>query len=315
MKTFLFSIFLLLLMKAPAQDKFHKYAVKYFNFVSQQQKLKMAYLYEKSSAPNGKTVILLHGKNFSGSYWTETISKLLEKGYNVLAPDQIGFGMSSMPACYQYSFQQLAFNTHQLINSLGITNEIVLGHSMGGMLAVRYALMYPQDCSQLILEDPIGLEDWKLTVPYSTIDDEYKTELNTTSATLKKYMLQNYFHNEWKNDYDKLLDESSKNLGDSAYAWNMAETSDMIFTEPVCYEFNSIKVPTVLMIGLFDRTAIGKDKVDAETASMLGDYPALGKKTEALIPQCKLIELKGIGHIPHIEDFSMFIQNLLKVIQ
>jgi pimeloyl-ACP methyl ester carboxylesterase len=218
--------------------------------------------------------------------------------------------MSSMPYCYQYSFQQLAVNTHQLAISLGVKKAIVLGNSMGGMLAVRYALMYPSDCLQLILEDPIGLEDWKLSVPYSTVDEEYRTNLKMTDSALKKYMLQNYFHNEWKKQYDKLLKQSSKNLNDSSFAWSMAQTSDMIFTQPVCYEFSVLKVPTVLIVGMLDKTAIGKEKADAKTASALGNYPLLGKKAAALIPGCKLIELNGIGHLPHIENFDLFMQTL-----
>ncbi|UPL04388.1 acetoin dehydrogenase E2 subunit dihydrolipoyllysine-residue acetyltransferase [Pseudomonas sp. IsoF] len=67
---------------------------------------------------------------------------------------------SSKPAYYQYSFQQLADNTHAL-DQLGVKQAIVLGHSTGGMLATRYALMYPQQVERLAMVNPIGLEDWK----------------------------------------------------------------------------------------------------------------------------------------------------------
>jgi len=46
----------------------------------------------------------LHGKNFSGAYWQDTMTALLAEGYRVVAPDQIGFGKSSKPAHFQYSF-------------------------------------------------------------------------------------------------------------------------------------------------------------------------------------------------------------------
>jgi len=312
----IFGLFLLILVTPSiAQDMGYAYPLKYHSFYSQQQKLTMAYTYEKASKENGKTVLLLHGKNFSGTYWNQTIKLLLQNGFNVLVPDQIGFGVSDMPQRYQYSFQQLAANTKVLADSLGISKLIVLGHSMGGMLAVRFALQYAEFCSQLILENPIGLEDWKIWVPYSPIDIEYKKELSKTLASLKKYFLDNYFHGQWKNEYDSLLYYSSRNLSNKAAAWNMALTSDMIFTQPVCYEFASIKVPTVLMIGLLDRTAIGKERVDSITASRMGNYPMLGKKVSDLIPGCKLIELNGIGHIPHVEDFGGFSKKLLEVLK
>jgi len=284
-----------------------------FNFQSQGQNVSMAYAYEKPMGSSKGTVLLLHGKNFSAYYWENTIHHLNQKGYTVIAPEQLGFGESSQPASYQFSFQQLAKNTKQLLDSLDATNLIVLGHSMGGMLAVRFALMYPNLCKQLILEDPIGLEDWKLYVPYSSVDEEYRRELKKTRQDLKDYMLKNYFHNEWKNDYDALLDESSKFFARQdfqLYAKNMALTTDMIFTQPVCYEFDQLKLPVYLIIGQKDKTAIGKERADAGTAEKLGNYAELGKHVAAQIPNCKLIPLEGLGHIPHVENFAVFAKAL-----
>lgn len=292
----------------PAQT----YPVQYMHFTSQQQELKMAYVYEKATPQSSKTIVLLHGKNFSGRYWGKTIAVLLKQGYNVLAPDQIGFGSSSMPAAYQYSFQQLAYNTKKLADTLGISQPVILGHSMGGMLAIRYALMYPNNCSRLILEDPIGLEDWKLSIPYTTIDDAYASELKKDKASLKKYMLENYFHGEWKNSYDTLLEESSKLLGKQDYARSMALTSDMLYTQPVCYEWEKIQVNTTLIIGDLDKTAPGKEKAAKNIADKLGNYPELGKIAASKIPRCELVILNGLGHIPHEEDLSQFMAVLLR---
>lgn len=284
-----------------------------FNFQSQGQSVSMAYVYEKPLGNSKGTVLLLHGKNFSAYYWENTIRHLNQKGYTVIAPEQLGFGESSQPASYQFTFQQLAKNTKQLLDSLDAGNLIVLGHSMGGMLAVRFALMYPNLCRQLILEDPIGLEDWKLRVPYCSVDEEYRRELKKTRQDLKDYMLKNYFHNEWKDDYDALLDESSKFFARKdfqQYAKNMALTTDMIFTQPVCYEFDQLKLPVCLIIGQKDKTAIGKERVDDKTAEKLGNYAELGKRAASQIPDCKLIPLEGMGHIPHVENFAVFIKAL-----
>lgn len=283
--------------------------LQYMSFHSQGQALSMAYVYQKPSHPNGQTVLLLHGKNFSSRYWSATIQFLESRGYAVVAPEQLGFGSSSKPLCYQFSFQQLALNTKKLLDTLGISQVLVLGHSMGGMLATRFALMYPSMCTSLILENPIGLEDWKLKVPYSNIDDEYKKELTKSRQALKDYMTKNYFHNEWKSDYEPLLDDNNKlqkGADSAAYARDMALTSDMIYTQPVCYEFKELKVPVALIIGQEDRTAIGKEKVSAQVAATMGHYPALGRKTAGEIQNCRLIELSGLGHIPHIENFKAF---------
>ncbi|HEY0218367.1 MAG TPA: alpha/beta fold hydrolase, partial [Afipia sp.] len=140
----------------------YPYPVSKFQFDSQRQKLEMAYIDVKpTSSPNGRTVVLLHGKNFCAATWEGSLKSLSDAGYRVIAVDQIGFCKSTKPENYQFTFQQLADNTHALLASLGIDHAVILGHSTGGMLAIRYALMYPNAVDQLVLVDPIGLEDWK----------------------------------------------------------------------------------------------------------------------------------------------------------
>ena len=131
--------------------------VKHFTFTSQNQPLDMAYLDVKPEKPNGRTVVLMHGKNFCAGTWDGTIRALSASGYRVIAPDQIGFCKSTKPEHYQYTFQQLADNTHALLKTLGVDRVTVIGHSTGGMLATRYALMWPQQVEQLVMVNPIGL--------------------------------------------------------------------------------------------------------------------------------------------------------------
>lgn len=295
----------------------YPYKVKFDTLHSQKQKLVMAYMYE--AAGNSKaTVMLLHGKNFNGAYWGETIKNLLAKGYNVFVPDQIGFGKSTKPKHYQYSFQQLAENTRIVMEKLKIKKVIVLGHSMGGMLATRFALMFPEKVEQLILENPIGLEDWRKWVPYKDLNFFYERELKKTAEGAKQYMLANYFHNEWKSSYDDLVYLQTAFLKHPDYpllAWNSALTYDIIITQPVVYEFKNLKVPTALILGQLDRTALGKDLVPKDIAAQMGDYPSLGKEIAGEIPNSRLIELKGLGHIPHVENFNLFFEALMEVIK
>ena len=159
----------------------YPYTVKHFAFESQGKSLQMGYMdVAAHGKANGRSVVLMHGKNFCGATWDTSIKALSEAGYRVIAPDQIGFCTSSKPDNYQYSFQQLATNTQQLLKALGIQKASVLGHSTGGMLATRYALQYPDQVEQLALVNPIGLEDWKaLGVPYRTVDQWYERELKT----------------------------------------------------------------------------------------------------------------------------------------
>ena len=139
----------------------YPYPVRIFRFTSQRAPMEMAYMDVKPAVANGRTIVLLHRKNFCAATWEGSIRALTAAGYRVIAPDQIGWCKSIKPEHYQYTFEQLAANTHALLESLGIGRAIVMGHSTGGMLAIRYGLLYPADTQQLVLVDPLGLEDWR----------------------------------------------------------------------------------------------------------------------------------------------------------
>lgn len=294
----------------------YPYPVEYFEIEIQGQDLRMAYMDVKPSRnSNGRTVVLFHGKNFFGAYWENTINFLRENGFRVVVPDQIGFGKSTK-ADIHYSFHLLAQNTKRLLNQLGIQNATVVGHSMGGMLATRFALMYPVTTSHLVLENPIGLEDYRLKVPFNSIENAYENLLNRTEEGIRSYF-KTYFV-EWKPEYDRFVQVHYRWTLSGEYprlAWSSALTYEMIYTQPVVYEFSQVKVPTLLVIGQEDRTTLGRGTVSQQVLNTLGQYPKLGKKTAEAIPNAKLVELDNIGHIPHLAAPEQFHKALLEYIR
>jgi len=296
----------------------YPYELHYITLNTQEQSLKMAYMDVRPDHPNGKSIMLLHGKNFNGAYWRQTAKQLASEGFRVVIPDQIGFGKSSKPMHYQYTFQQLAQNTRAILDTLGIDKISVLGHSMGGMVATRFVLMFPDRTDKFILENPIGLEDWKLKVPYKPVEWWYQSELKKDYASIKKYESESYYDNQWKPEYDEwvnLLAGWTLNIDYPLIAWNAALTYDMIFTQPVCYEFENIKAPTLLIIGQRDRTALGKNLVSEDVRKTMGNYPELGRQTHQKIKNSQLVELDHVGHLPHIEAFDRFIEPLVKFLK
>lgn len=292
----------------------YPFDVHFLNLHVQNQNLQMAYMDIRSEKPNLKTIVLLHGKNFNGAYWETTINALAENGFRVIVPDQVGFGKSDKPQNFQYTFQQLALNTKTLLDSLHINKTAILGHSMGGMLATRFALMFPETTEKLILENPIGLEDYKQLTPYKPVDFWYKNELAQNYEKIRQYQLVFYYNNQWKPEYDRwvnLLAGWTINKDYPLIAWNAALTYDMIVTQPVVYEFSLIKSPTLLIIGTRDRTALGKALANPEIQKTMGLYNELGRKTQQKIPGSKLVEIENVGHLPHIEAFERFIAPLI----
>jgi pimeloyl-ACP methyl ester carboxylesterase len=281
-----------------------------FDFVCQGAPIHMAYMDVKPKTPNGHVIILLHGKNFVAATWKTTITELSDAGYRVIAPDQIGFGKSTKPTHYQYTFQQLAGNTHALLASLGISRVIVVGHSTGGMLGVRYALMYPDNVDRLVLVDPIGLEDWKAKgVPWQSVDALYQQELQTTADRIREYERTTYYAGTWQPEYEQwvqMLAGLYRGPGRELVAWNAALLSDMIYTQPVLYEFGELQMPVLLVIGDKDTTAFGKDVATPEVRATLGNYPKLGKEAASRIPHVRLIEFPDLGHSPQIQAPEVF---------
>lgn len=295
----------------------YPYPVKQYQFISQGTAMHMAYMdVLPTGAANGRTAVLLHGKNFCGATWDATIKSLSGAGYRVIAPDQIGFCKSSKPEHYQYTFQQLAENTHALLESIGVKRATFVAHSTGGMLAVRYGLLFPQQTEQLALVNPIGLEDWKaLGVPSLGVDKWYARELGQTADKIRAYEKSTYYVNTWKPEYEQwvqMLAGLNRGPGKQRVAWNSALLYDMIYTQPVVYEFPQLKVPTLLMIGLKDTTAIGKDAAPEAIRPSLGNYAELGKRAAQAIPGATLVEFPGLGHAPQMQDPAAFHAALLK---
>lgn len=293
----------------------YPYPVNFFEVEVGCQNLRMAYMDVRPVQPNGHTIVLFHGKNFGGYYWTGVIEELSKAGFRVIVPDQVGFGKSSKPFIH-YSFHLLAAQNRKLLDSLNIEQVTILGHSMGGMLAIRFALMYPHRVEKLLLENPIGLEDYRTIVPYVSAEEQYEAELKTTASSVKRYYQNSYF-TFWKSDYDYLVTIASavtKSSEFPRYAKVAALTYQMIYEQPVVHELSLLKIPTTLFIGIKDHTIVGKEKLSPEMQRLYGNYNLLGKQAAAKIPGAKLVELNA-GHIPHLEIPIEFIEALLSALK
>ena len=284
----------------------YPYPVHYLQITIENKQERMAYMDVMSEKPNGKTIILFHGKNFNGYYWKNVIPMLTEKGYRVIVPDQIGWGKSDRPDLH-YSFHMLAENNKTLLDSLHIQKVTVLGHSMGGMLAVRFTLMFPGTTEKLILEDPIGLEDYKTFVPYQPLEKLFANEKSATYASYEKY--QEGYYPEWKPEYEQYVQAQAVDLMSpdfSEIAWCNALTYQMIYEQPIVYELKYIKVPTLLIIGEADKTIVGKQYLSDSVKNQHAKYPELAQQAKQQIPDCRLVIIPGVGHIPHIQKPEKF---------
>lgn len=261
--------------------------------------------------PARATILLLHGKNFFGDYWRDTAIALTTAGYRVIVPDQIGFGRSSKPDL-NYSFEMLADNTAKLLDTLKVGKVIVVGHSMGGMLAVKFARRFPNRVEKLVLENPIGLEDYGRATGKIPLERLYQSELNDTDPFKILDFYKRYFVT-WKPEWASLAEPRMRVTRSGEYprwAKASADTYKMILEQSIVGDLPHLRVPTLLIIGQGDRTVVGKNFMKPEVADKFGDYPSLGKNSVRVIRGARLVEIPNVGHIPHLEAPEAF-QNAL----
>jgi pimeloyl-ACP methyl ester carboxylesterase len=290
-------------------------STRWFEAVSQGQSVRMAYLdLPPEGAANGRTVVLLHGKNFCAATWEDTARRLAGHGFRVIAPDQVGFCKSSKPRGYQYSFHAMAALTLALLDRAGAREIILVGHSTGGILATRFALLHPERVSKLVLVNPLGLNDTLAEgVPYADLGSLRAEEARTNAASIKAYQLRNYYHGEWRPAYDRwvamLAGQYAGTDGDVVRD-AQARLSDMIQTQPVAAELPRLAVPVTLIIGQRDLTAFRANSAPPGRRDKVRTVPQAAEDAVKRIPRARLIRLDEVGHSPQVEAPERFMEAL-----
>ena len=164
---------------------------------------------------------------------------------------------------------------------------------------------------------PAPVEQFRFTsqgVPSLSVDQWYERELKTTADGIRRYEQATYYAGHWRADYEpwvQMLAGMYRGPGRQIVAWNSALLFDMIYTQPVVYELGQLQMPTLLLIGQKDTTAIGKDAAPPEVRARIGLYPALGKLAARTIPHATLVEFAELGHAPQMQDPQAFHKALL----
>ncbi|MDR6790290.1 pimeloyl-ACP methyl ester carboxylesterase [Sphingomonas sp. BE138] len=293
--------------------------VQWFEAESQGHPVRMAFLdWPATAKPNGMTVVLLHGKNFCAATWGDIARGLAAAGYRVIAPDQIGFCKSSKPNGYQYSFHAMAALTAALLDRAGAGKVVLVGHSTGGILATRFALLSPERAAKLVLINPLGLNDTLSEgVPYTDLGKLRAEEAKVDAASIKAYQLRNYYHGVWRPAYDRwvamLAGQYASPDGDTVRE-AQARLSDMIQTQPVAAELPRLMVPTTLIIGQRDLTAFRASSAPENRRARVRTVPQAAEEAVKRIPGARLIRLDDLGHSPQVEAPAEFLLTLRSAI-
>lgn len=281
----------------------YPYPVSLLPLVNDGEQLKMAYMDVAPAQPNGRTVMLLHGRNFPSSYWAPVIRMLSGAGYRVVVPDQIGFGKSSKPQG-ELHFDTLARNTVALLDHLNIAKADIVAHSMGGMLAVRIARAYPDRVDHLVLTAPIGLEDYRLYVPPTPTEKILENEDKLTADGYRKQLQTNYAIKLPPEDITPYIDARFNIKGSAEYPrWlrSFVSSGQLIYREPVVHEIPLITQPTLFIMGADDHNAPGRPNAPEALRARMGHNAELAQALAAKMEHARAEVIANTGHLVFLE--------------
>jgi pimeloyl-ACP methyl ester carboxylesterase len=276
----------------------YPYPSSYLAFTTYGQDVRLAYMDVPPAGPaNGHTVVLFHGMNFAGFYWGGPIDALRKEGFRVVVPDQIGFGRSSKPII-PYNFHDMALNTRRVLQHLKVERAMIVGHSMGGMLAARFATQYPAMTERVVIYNPIGVTDPRWERPWTSTDEGYKRNLEATYQTVRAGLFRYVSHKPaaWNAEFERYARiRYSWTLGSEwpRLALVQATISQITYLDPVVNDWAHIKAPTLAFGGAEDSLA-GPAKVFQDRMKVIAGSVPNGHGRLHLIP--------GLGHVPHLED-------------
>jgi len=280
----------------------YPYPVNYLELTRFGQDMLMAYMdVAPTGTPNGQTVLWQHGMNFYSEAYTPTIEALSAAGFRVLAVDRIGYGKSTK-AIIPYDFNFVAANMKALIDELGIEEVAIVGHSMGGMVVSRYAMVYPDTVSHVVMVNQIGLTDQRQSRGWN---DPYEAD-NFSRTTYRGILAghRRYFPDKWPPAHLEFVRRQyGQTLSGDWPTLSMVRRlqGQMLYIDPVVYDWQHITVKGLVMGG--------------EEDGLIADFPSYVRHVASEMQNATVLLYPGIGHAPQIEIPDLFHADLIRFLR
>jgi len=282
----------------------YPFPVDYLDVEVYGRPLRMAYMdLAPTGTPNGQTVVLFHGFNFAGYAFEHTMEILSRAGFRTIAIDRLGFGRSSKPIMH-YNFHIPARNTKRLLDHLGIEQAAILGHSMGGMVASRFAMTYPETTSHVVFVNQIGMSDQRPGNEWTepTYEASRPTPQQYYQQVLRGQM--RYYVNGWRPEYLRWV-EAPYGLVFSGDFDRWQEVRGLlgqaIWEDPVVYDWQHISSKALVIGGAADRLS--------------QDFSADARRVATSLQNAELVLYPGIGHNPQFENSAEFHEDLIRFLR
>lgn len=265
--------------------------------------LRMAYMdVPPAGEGNGATAVLFHGMNFFAGAYRGTIEALRQAGFRVIAVDRLGYGRSSKPLVH-YNLHVPAYNTRALLDHLDIEEAAIIGHSMGAMVATRFASTYPAATTHVVLVNQIGLRDLRRQRPWEDPEAVYQDVLDTGYRdVLEGHRI--YYPAGWRDDYLEWVKvQYGLTLSGEWPRMARVRTAQMqiLYEDPVVYEWQHITAKALVIGGTDDR--------------LTPDFPTQARRVAESLQNAELVLYDGVGHAPAFEIPERFHADLIRFLQ
>jgi pimeloyl-ACP methyl ester carboxylesterase len=282
-----------------------------------ERRARLAYMdVPPESAQSKGAVLLVHGKNFFGAYWTGVIESLRREGYRVIVPDLIGWGKSTKPSTLTAA--SLVAHLRTLLDQLKVDSFALLGHSTGGLVGMHMARALPERVHTLVLENPMGLEDYRNGLTQQVRHEDWaQDERSMTADQIRQYIAHYFVNKEPRLVEPFAAVRMAIGRGPEFERWvqSSAAASDMLFNEPAVDFVASLATPTLFVCGLSDRTYMGAKYTVPQDKGLKGNIAEMAKGFAARMPKARFVGVPDTGHVPHLETPAAFSSAVLEFLR
>ncbi|MCU1639809.1 MAG: hsaD [Nocardia sp.] len=253
--------------------------------------------YHEAGVGNGPTIVLLHGGGPGASSWSNFSKNIpvLAREFHVLAVDQPGFGLSDKPTEHPQYFVHSSSALKDLLDTLGITDRVhLLGNSLGGGAAARFALDYPDRAGKLVLMGPGGLST-NLFAPDPTEGVKLLSKFNyePTRANLEAFLRIMVF--DQKLITPELIDERFEQASkpeslEATRAMGRSFAGPDFAKGMIWRDAFKLRQPVLMIWGREDRV----NPIDGALVAL------------KMVPRVQLHVFGGCGHWAQLEKFDEF---------
>jgi pimeloyl-ACP methyl ester carboxylesterase len=247
------------------------------------------HIHVRSRGEGAPTVLLVHGWAVSGRIWDELMERWPATAGRLLVPDLRGSGWSSKPRD-GYSLDRHRDDILELIDQLNLSDLVLVGHSMGGTIAMKVALERRTALSKLILVSPVPA----CGVPFSDADVAYFRTLGGTRQGAEQVLTTMMTRKPSQELLDRVIDHTASVALEAFLegfdAWRTASFADQIA---------AISTPTIVFGGE------GEQPLSPDL---------LKQEVVARIRGASFRAIAGVGHYPQVEAPDEFVALLMNVL-